>query len=163
MRWLYVRAVYTMPLSTVHLIVIDDDDVDVESIVRSLNRNGIFGEITVFHDGLTALRALQGPEGQALRTRPLLILLDLDLPRLSGFEFLDALRRDPQLQGTIVFVLTLSDRAEDRLAAYDRQVAGYLLKSNVGEDFSLLPRLLRTYCRLVSMQPVAPVSSAVES
>jgi CheY-like chemotaxis protein len=141
-----------MPLSTVHLIVIDDDDVDVESIVRSLNRNGIFGQITVFHDGLTALRALQGPQGAALRTRPLLILLDLDLPRLSGLEFLDALRCDPQLQGTTVFVLTLSDREEDRLAAYDRQVAGYLLKSNIEEDFSLLPRLLRSYCRLVALQ-----------
>jgi CheY-like chemotaxis protein len=142
-----------MPLSTVHLIVIDDDDVDVESIVRSLNRNGIFGQITVFHDGLTALRALQGPEGKALRTRPLLILLDLDLPRLSGLEFLDALRCDPQLRGTIVFVLTLSDREEDRLAAYERQVAGYMLKSSVKEDGSLLPRLLRSYCRLVALQP----------
>lgn len=151
-----------MPLSTVHLIVIDDDDVDVESIVRSLNRNGIFGQITVFHDGLTALRALQGPESHALRTRPLLILLDLDLPRFNGIEFLDALRCDPQLQGTIVFVLTLSDRAEDRLAAYDRQVAGYMLKSNVGEDFSLLPRLLRSYSRLVSMQPPVSAPNSVE-
>jgi CheY-like chemotaxis protein len=141
-----------MPLSTIQLIVIDDDEVDVESIVRSLNRNGIFGQITVFHDGQTALRALQGPEGVALRTRPLLILLDLDLPRLSGIEFLDALRRDPQLQSTIVFVLTLSDRQEDKLAAYERQVAGYLLKANLGDDFSLLPRLLRSYCRLVTLQ-----------
>jgi CheY-like chemotaxis protein len=142
-----------MPLSTVHLIVIDDDDVDVESIVRSLNRNGIFGQITVFHDGLSALRALQGPDGETLRTRPLLILLDLDLPRLNGFEFLDALRDDPELQGTIVFVLTLSDREEDRLAAYDRQVAGYLHKPKLGDDYSLLPRLLRSYCRQVLLQP----------
>lgn len=142
-----------MPLSTIHLVVIDDDEVDVESIVRSLNRNGIFGQITVFHDGLEALHALQGPERKALQTRPLLILLDLDLPRLSGIEFLDALRRDPQLRGTVVFVLTLSDRQEDKLAAYDRQVAGYLLKSNVGEDFSLLPRLLRSYCRLAAWPP----------
>ena len=142
-----------MPLSTIHLVVIDDDEVDVESIVRSLNRNGIFGQITVFRDGLEALRALQGPESKALQTRPLLILLDLDLPRLSGLEFLDALRRDPRLRGTVVFVLTLSDRDEDKLAAYDRQVAGYLLKANLGEDFSLLPRLLRSYCRLAAWPP----------
>lgn len=141
-----------MPLSNIHLIVIDDDDVDVESIVRSLNRNGIFGQITVFHDGHEALRVLQGPEGVALRTRPLLILLDLDLPRLSGIEFLDVLRCDPQLKSTIVFVLTLSDRQEDKLAAYERQVAGYLLKAKLGDHFSLLPRLLRSYCRLVTLQ-----------
>ena len=140
-----------MPLSTVHLVVIDDDDVDVESVVRSLNRNGIFGEITVFRDGLEALRALQ-QEPATLPSRPLLILLDLDLPRLNGLEFLDALRSDPRLCGTVVFVFTLSDRLEDKMAAYDRQVAGYLLKSKLGEDFALLPKLLRSYCRLVAPQ-----------
>ena len=87
-------------------------------------------------------------------SRPLLILLDLDLPRLSGIEFLDALRSDPRLCGTVVFVLTLSDRTEDKLAAYDRQVAGYLLKSKLGENFALLPKLLRSYCRLVAPQMV---------
>jgi CheY-like chemotaxis protein len=140
-----------MPLSTVQLVVIDDDDVDVESVVRSLNRNGIFGEITVFRDGLDALRALQQDPARP-PSRPLLILLDLDLPRLNGLEFLDALRSDPRLRGTIVFVLTLSDRTEDKLAAYDRQVAGYLLKSRLGENFALLPKLLRSYCRLIAPQ-----------
>jgi CheY-like chemotaxis protein len=138
-----------MPLSTVHLVVIEDDDVDVESVVRSLNRNGIFGEITVFRDGLEALQALQR-QPTPFSTRPLLILLDLDLPRLNGIEFLDALRSDSRLRGTTVFVLTLSDRIEDKLAAYDRQVAGYLLKSTLGENFALLPKLLRSYCRLVA-------------
>ena len=140
-----------MPLSTVRLVVIDDDDVDVESVVRSLNRNGIFGEITVFRDGLEALRALQS-EPTNLPSRPLLILLDLDLPRLNGIEFLDALRSDPRLCGTVVFILTLSDRTEDKMAAYDRQVAGYLLKSKLGDNFALLPKLLRSYCRLVAPQ-----------
>lgn len=140
-----------MPLSTVRLVVIDDDDVDVESVVRSLNRNGIFGEITVFRDGLEALRALQC-EPSTQSSRPLLILLDLDLPRLSGIEFLDAIRSDPRLCGTVVFILTLSDRTEDKLAAYDRQVAGYLLKSKLGENFALLPKLLRSYCQLAAPQ-----------
>jgi CheY-like chemotaxis protein len=154
-----------MPLSTVHLVVIDDDDVDVESVVRSLNRNGIFGEITVFRDGLEALRALQQEsvvqqESAKLPLRPLLILLDLDLPRLNGLEFLDALRSDPRLCGTVVFVLTLSERLEDKIAAYDRQVAGYLLKSKLGEDFALLPKLLRSYCRLVSPQLVPSQAQA---
>jgi CheY-like chemotaxis protein len=140
-----------MPLSTVHLVVIEDDDVDIENVVRSLNRNGIFGEITVFRDGLEALQALRR-EPFTVQARPLLILLDLDLPRLNGLEFLDALRGDAYLRGTTVFVLTLSDRAEDKLAAYDRQIAGYILKSKLGENFALLPKLLRSYCRLVSPQ-----------
>jgi CheY-like chemotaxis protein len=147
-----LAACIIMPLSTIHLVVIEDDDVDVESVVRSLNRNGIFGEITVFRDGFDALQALQQRGSSPLRSRPLLILLDLDLPRLSGLEFLDALRSDPLLCGTVVFVLTLSDRVEDRLAAYDRQVAGYLSKAKLGENFALLPKLLRSYCRLVAPQ-----------
>jgi CheY-like chemotaxis protein len=140
-----------MPLSAIHLVVIEDDDVDIESVVRALNRNGIFGEITVFRDGLEALHALQ-QKSFNLNSRPLLILLDLDLPCLNGIEFLDALRSDPRLCGTVVFVLTLSDRTEDKLAAYDRQVAGYLLKSKLGASFALLPKLLRSYSRLVAPQ-----------
>jgi CheY-like chemotaxis protein len=140
-----------MPLSAIHLVVIEDDDVDVESVVRSLNRNGIFGEISVFRDGLEALQALQ-QKSFNLDSRPLLILLDLDLPRLNGIEFLDALRSDPRLCGTAVFVLTLSDRTEDKLAAYDRQVAGYLLKPKLGASFALLPKLLRSYSQLVAPQ-----------
>jgi CheY-like chemotaxis protein len=86
-------------------------------------------------------------------TRPLIILLDLNMPRLNGLEFLDVLREDPELKSAIVFVLTQSTRREDIEAAYDRQVAGYLVKSNLGDDYSLLPQLLVTYCRLVALQP----------
>jgi CheY-like chemotaxis protein len=75
------------------------------------------------------------------------------MPRVDGLEFLDFLRDDPQLQGSVVFILTQSTRQEDIIAAYDRQVAGYLVKSNLGEDYSLLPQLLVTYCRLVALQP----------
>jgi hypothetical protein len=53
----------------------------------------------------------------------------------------------------VVFILSQSARREDIVAAYDRQVAGYLVKSNLGEDYSLLPHLLVTYCRLVALQP----------
>jgi len=142
-----------MPLSRVHLVLVEDDEVDAEFVVRVLRQSGIGAPVTLFRDGMEALEALSGPQREWLTTRPLLILLDLSMPRLNGFEFLDSLRRDPELHNATVFVLTQSTRSEDIAAAYDRQVAGYLVKSNLGEDYSLLPHLLVTYCRLVALQP----------
>ena len=145
-----------MPLSRVHLVLVEDDEVDAEFVVRVLRRSGIGAPVTLFRDGLEALEALRGPQREWLTTRPLLILLDLSMPRLNGLEFLDILRRDRELQNATVFVLTQSTRTEDIAAAYDRQVAGYLVKSNLGDDNSLLPHLLVTYCRLVAFQPRRP-------
>jgi CheY-like chemotaxis protein len=142
-----------MPLSRVHLILVEDDDVDAEFVVRVLRSSGIGAPVTLYRDGLEALEALHGPQRAWLITRPLIILLDLSMPRLGGLEFLDMLRGDPDLKGATVFILTQSAREEDIEAAYDRQVAGYLVKSNLGEDYSLLPQLLVTYCRLVALQP----------
>lgn len=142
-----------MPLSRIHLILVEDDDVDAEFVLRVLRQSGIGAPVTIFRDGLEAVQALHGPQREWLTTRPLLILLDLNMPRLNGFEFLDILRSDPELKGAIVFILTQSTRNEDIEAAYDRQVAGYLVKSNLGQDYSLLPHLLVTYCRLVALQP----------
>jgi CheY-like chemotaxis protein len=142
-----------MPLSRVHLILVEDDEVDAEFVVRVLRRSGIGAPVTLFRDGQEAKQAIFGPQRELLTSRPLLILLDLNMPRVGGLEFLDSLRDDPQLHGSVVFILSQSTRTEDIIAAYDRQVAGYLVKSNLGEDYSLLPHLLVTYCRLVALQP----------
>ena len=142
-----------MPLSRVRLILVEDDEVDAEYVVRVLRRSGIGAPVTQFHDGMEALQALRGPQRKLLATLPLMILLDLHMPRLGGFEFLDLLREDPELGSSTVFILTQSERSEDISAAYDRQVAGYLVKSHLGEDYALLPQLLVTYCRLVALAP----------
>lgn len=142
-----------MPLSKVHLILVEDDDVDAESVTRVLRRSGVGAPTAIYRDGQQALDALQGEQGRQLHSRPLLILLDLNMPRCNGIEFLDKLRRDPELQNAIVFVLTQSERAEDVTAAYERQIAGYLVKSHLGENYTLLPQLLVSYCTLVALQP----------
>jgi DNA-binding NarL/FixJ family response regulator len=68
---------------------------------------------------------------------------------MNGIEFLGALRDDPQLRKSIVFVLTTSDRDEDIVAAYDKHIAGYLLKSHAGRDFVNLITMLDSYWRIV--------------
>ena len=84
-----------------------------------------------------------------------MVLLDINMPRMNGIEFLEALRADPKLSRTIVFVLTTSDREEDKVAAYEHHVAGYILKSRAGEDFLEVIKLLRVYWRLVEFPPTA--------
>ena len=77
------------------------------------------------------------------------MLLDINRPRRSGLACLHELRQDPKLTASIGFVLTPSSRPEDKAAAYDQQVAGYIHKRNVGEDFVNGINCLAAYQALV--------------
>ena len=81
--------------------------------------------------------------------RPDLVLLDLNMPRMNGIEFLEEIRRDPDLHRAIVFVLTTSNAENDRMAAYDRNVAGYMLKARAGLEFERVISLINQYERNV--------------
>jgi CheY-like chemotaxis protein len=138
-----------MVAKPVHVVLIDDDEVDVEAVRRSFRNFGLHNPITVFHNGAEAIRALRGPFGRELALTPHLVLLDLNMPMMNGIEFLDEVRRDPDLRRTIVFALTTSDTDEDKRAAYERHVAGYLVKSHLGVSYSSLTHMLESYWRIV--------------
>ncbi len=138
-----------MTNKTVHVLLVDDDEVDVEAIIRGFENQRIGNPFTVVPDGIEAFNALRGENGHERLPRPYLILLDINMPRMNGIEFLQALRQDPELKQSIVFVLTTSNRDEDIMAAYNSQIAGYLLKSRAGKDFVDLISLLDTYWRVV--------------
>lgn len=137
---------------TVQILLVDDNEVDIEAILRALKRQRIVNPVTVAHDGVEALQALRGI-GQPRLPRPNLVLLDLAMPRMNGIEFLDALRADRELKDTIVFVLTTSASDEDKVASYDHNVAGYIVKEDVGEGFVRLLTLLDHYWRIVEFPP----------
>ena len=80
---------------------------------------------------------------------PLIIILDLNMPRMDGHEFLTELRKDPDHCDSVVFVLTTSQADEDRAASYDKNVAGFIVKSDVGEGFLKVTTLLDSYWRVV--------------
>lgn len=134
------------------LLLVEDDAVDAEAIQRAFRHQRIANPFVVVRDGVEALAALRGESGVQVPP-PYVVLLDVNMPRMNGIEFLDALRTDPVLSRTIVFVLTTSDREEDKIAAYDHHVAGYILKSRAGEDFLEVIKLLRVYWRLVEFPP----------
>src|SRR4051812_14143501 len=107
------------------ILLVDDDEIDVMNVRRAFDKGKIDNPLFVASDGLGALEMLR--DGTLPRGRRL-VLLDLNMPRMNGIEFLRELRADPALRGTPVVVLTTSDEERDRLEAYDLHVAGYLLK-----------------------------------
>jgi CheY-like chemotaxis protein len=138
-----------MSVQIVHMLLVEDDEVDAEAVVRAFRKQKISNPFTIVPDGIEAFNALRGEGGYARITRPYLILLDINMPRMNGVEFLQELRQDVELRQSIVFVITTSSRDEDVLAAYNEQIAGYILKSIVGEDFTNLITMLEMYWRIV--------------
>lgn len=131
----------------VRILLVEDDEVDVMGIRRAFDRNGIDCELHVARDGYEAL-ALMRQADSVLRW-PYIVLLDLNMPRMSGQEFLDAVRADEELCHAIVFVLTTSDNPRDIELAYAKNVAGYVVKTSLDEDMGELVRLLEPYWRMV--------------
>lgn len=136
-----------------HILLVEDDDVDAEVVIRAFRRNAINNAFTIVPNGIDALNTLRGAEGLPRLPRPFVILLDINMPRMNGIEFLHALRQDVALKRSIVFVLTTSNSDEDKMAAYDEQIAGYLLKSQAGDDFMNVIRLLDSYQAAVEFPP----------
>jgi CheY-like chemotaxis protein len=142
-----------MEVNGVTLLLIEDDQVDAEAIQRAFRKQRIANPFVVFRDGVEALRALRGEPDAPEVPHPFIILLDINMPRMNGIEFLRALRADPDLHRSIVFVLTTSEREEDKLEAYNGHVAGYVVKSRAGEDFLRVVQMLRAYWRIVEFPP----------
>jgi len=138
--------------STVNILLVEDDRIDAEAIQRAFKKARILNPFICVTDGIEALEKLRR-QGEDAVPQPYIILLDLNMPRMNGVEFLEELRQDKTLRGSIVFVLTTSDDDRDKLAAYDRQVAGYLVKSKAGDDFVKLIGMLDHYWRVVEMPP----------
>jgi CheY-like chemotaxis protein len=111
-----------------HILLVDDDEVDVMNVQRAFKKNNIANPLYVARNGLEALEMLRGQNGAAIPTERRLILLDLNMPKMNGLEFLRELRADPQLRSLTVVVLTTSDDDRDKVEAYELNVAGYILK-----------------------------------
>lgn len=135
------------------VLLVDDDDVSTESVVRGLEFHNVRLPAVIARDGRDALAVLRGEDAARAIHTPLLILLDLNMPGMSGLEFLGALRADENLHHHVVFVLTTSDSEYDRTAAYDKHVAGYIVKSPLDRHHSRLVRLLEQYRETVTLGP----------
>lgn len=109
----------------INIILVEDDEVDVMNVKRAFKKVKITNPVYLASNGIEALSMLRGP---AVPPERRLILLDLNMPKMGGIEFLQELRSDPILKTTPVVVMTASNLDRDRVEAYNLNVAGYILK-----------------------------------
>ncbi|KQT36731.1 response regulator [Methylophilus sp. Leaf414] len=131
----------------VTLLIVDDDDIDAIALERALRKMRLLNTVLRARDGREALDLLRS----GAVPQPYIILLDLNMPRMSGLEFLKMLRTDPQLTHAVVFVLTTSKSDEDLVAAYRKHVAGYVFKQHMDRDFMEVIGFIEHYWRLVEL------------
>jgi CheY-like chemotaxis protein len=138
-----------MKSKTLTVLLVDDDKVDVMAVKRSFRELKIANPVVEAHNGIEALDRLRGHNGYQKVPSPCLVLLDLNMPRMGGVEFLDKLRRDEALRRTLVFVMTTSGAEEDRARAYNMNIAGYVLKHRPGQSFLEAISMLEHYWRVI--------------
>lgn len=133
---------------TLNILLVEDDEVDVMNVRRAFERNNVSNPLYVAGNGIEALEMLR--DGTVPSERRL-ILLDLNMPKMNGIEFLQALRADPELASAPVVVLTTSNDDQDKIDAYNLNVAGYLLKPVTFSNFCERMTTLNKYWTLVEM------------
>jgi CheY-like chemotaxis protein len=131
-----------------NILLIEDDEVDITNVRRAFERNRIHNPLFVAGDGVEGLELLRSGRVPAERR---MVMLDINMPRMNGIEFLRELRADPLLAPTPVVVLTRSNDDQDRVEAFNLNVAGYLLKPVTFTNFVDVIAALNKYWTLVEL------------
>ena len=119
------------------ILLVEDDRVDIMTVQRALKKNNVSNPLHIARTGIEALHMLRGEEGHAqISPPPALVLLDLNLPKMSGIEFLRELRADPVLKNLRIIVLTSSNEPKDRAAAFEYDVDDYIVKPHSFNEFT---------------------------
>lgn len=132
------------------ILVVEDDDIDAKGIERAMKKLKILNPMHRVKDGIEALEVLRDDEDTRIN-KPYIILLDINMPRMNGLEFLTEIRADKALKDSVVFILTTSKADEDRIAAFNHNVAGYMVKSHLEEGFISALGLMEHYWRIVEL------------
>ena len=137
----------------INILLVEDDEVDVMNVRRAFKKSNITNPLYVATNGIEALAMLRSNDGQPSEVPAVrrLILLDLNMPKMGGIEFLVELRSDPELRSSPVVVMTTSNQDQDRVEAYNLNVAGYILKPVTFTNFVELMATLNNYWTLCEM------------
>ncbi|MFN3529799.1 MAG: response regulator [Bacteroidia bacterium] len=133
----------------INILLVEDDDIDVMNVKRAFKKNNITNPLFRASNGVEALEMLRAEGEAAINPLPRIILLDLNMPKMGGIEFLKALRADERLRGISVFIMTTSNEDKDKVEAYQLNVAGYILKPLSVDQFVSAVATLNNYWQLI--------------
>jgi CheY-like chemotaxis protein len=126
------------------ILLVDDDRIDVMTTIRALKEINVSNPVQTCENGEVALEYLLDPANP----RPCIIILDLNMPRMNGVEFLQKRHEYPKLRSIPVIVMTTSDDEQDKLSSYELGAVGYILKPVVYESFVKAVTVLNMYWTL---------------
>ncbi|MBN1991257.1 MAG: response regulator [Anaerolineae bacterium] len=135
--------------NTKPILLVEDDQVDAMIVKRALQEIKVSNRLYLAGDGEEALHLLQAPNQE----KPGLILLDLNMPRMNGIEFLGLVKQDKTLKRIPVVVLTSSGEVQDKIDSFNLGAAGYLLKPIEYKQFVEMVRTLDAYWTLSELPP----------
>lgn len=119
------------------IVIIEDDQIDAMTFQRALKDIGVKNKIEHFENGEIALEYLKDANNQ----RPCIILLDLNMPRMNGIEFLKLIKQNYRLKSIPVVVVTTSTDHRDRSESFEQSVAGYMVKP---VDYGAFVEMMKT-------------------
>jgi len=128
------------------ILLVEDDEVDIMNVKRAFKKNNISNPLVVAHNGIEALELLRSKAVDA--PKPKIVLLDLNMPRMGGIEFLKEIRQDQELSALSVFIMTTSNEDGDKIDAFNLNVAGYILKPLSMDRFIAAVSTLNSYWTL---------------
>ena len=127
----------------VTILLVEDDEVDVKALKWAFDKLKVANPLAIARDGIEALEMLRD------LPRPYLIITDINMPRMNGIELLRKIRQSEHCRDSIVFMLTTSNDEQDKIDAYDLNVAGYMLKTDMGTSFTRAISLIDNYWKVV--------------
>lgn len=137
--------------SPLTILLVEDDDGDAEGLERAFQDSCSDVRIVRAFDGMEALVILRDRNAHRVLGPRCLLLVDVNMPRMDGLELVAAIRQDPALRRLVVFVVSTSNMALDKRAAYELNVAGYIVKQSDGRELQDLIRLIESYRHLVEL------------
>ena len=128
-------------------LLVEDDEVDIMNVKRAFKKNHLSNTLFVAKNGLEALDILRSDTIKYPRA----VLLDINMPKMNGLEFLHEVRNDEKLKDLVVFVLTTSNDDRDKIDAYNYNVAGYIVKPVSFDKFLEAIKSLSNYLEIIEL------------
>jgi CheY-like chemotaxis protein len=112
----------------INILLVEDDNLDQMEVQRTLERKNIVHKLKIAKNGEEALSVINEQSSDIFTGKPDIILVDLNMPKMNGFEFLARLKSEDAYKDIKVFILSTSDEREDKVAALNLGISGYITK-----------------------------------